>query len=578
MPESSGGPQGGEIAAADGPPTPEPPMPPTPAPEAGGGRRNAALVGAGILLSRISGLIREAAIGGFLGNGFATDAFRAALRIPNLLQNLLGEGVLSASFIPVYSRLLAQDRREEAGRVAGAIAGTIALVAALLVVLGVALAGPLTTLLVPGYTGEKHALTVTLVQILTPGLGFLALSAWCLGVLNSHRRFFLSYAAPVIWNAAAIAFLVAAALRGLAAAPMAVALSVGILVGSVLQFAVQLPGVLRLEPGLRPSLRWREPGTKRVLRAFGPVVAGRGVVQLSGYLDLVLASLLATGAVAALGFAQVLYLLPISLFGMSVAAAELPELSSDREATASALSARIDEGLARVAFFVVPTAVVYVLLGNLVVSLLYQRGAFGADDTLQVWAVLAAYSLGLLATTASRLLQNVLYAAGDPRTPAVISALRVAVSLLLGGLLMLQLDRLQLTTAGLDLIGDLPTLEPASRALRGGEDSFYRLGAVGLALAAAASAWLEYGLLRRKVRQRAGRVRLAGGRLLPTLLAAGIAGAAGMLAQALLQAAPSPVLAVGGLGIAGLVYLVAAQALGLHELRAVTDRVFRRRR
>lgn len=549
-------------------------------PPAGGeaGRRNAALVGAGILLSRISGLLREAAIGAFLGTGFATDAFRAALRIPNLLQNLLGEGVLSASFIPVYSRLLAEGRREDAGRVAGAIAGLVALVAALLVVLGVAFARPLTALLAPGFTGEKLELTVTLVQILTPGVGFLALSAWCLGVLNSHRRFFLSYAAPVVWNAAAIAVLIAAALRGLTGAPLAVALAAGTLAGGVLQFAIQLPGVLRVAPGLRPSLRVREPGTKRVLRAFGPVVAGRGVVQLSGYLDLALASLLATGAVGALGYAQVIYLLPISLFGMSVAAAELPELSSSADAPPALLRTRLEDGLARVTFFVVPTATIYVLLGNLVIGLLYERGRFEADDTLQVWAILGAYSLGLLATTSSRLLQSVYYAVGDPRTPARISAVRVAVSVLLGGVLMLQLDRLELTAAGLELVGDLPAFAPVDDTLRGGDGSFYRLGAVGLALAAGISAWLEYGLLRRGVRRRAGRVRLGGGRLWPTALAAAIAAAAGLVTQALLVNVGGLVTAIATLGAAGFAYAVAARALGLHELRVIIDQVFRWRR
>ncbi|MDP8987296.1 MAG: murein biosynthesis integral membrane protein MurJ, partial [Actinomycetota bacterium] len=456
------------MTAGDRPPPPA--HPPAPPPSA---RRSSALVAGGILLSRIAGLVRERVIAAHLGTSFAVDAFRAASRIPNLLQNLLGEGVLSASFIPVYARLLAQGDEEEAGRVAAAVAGLLAAVAAVLVVVGVVFARPLTAVLAAGYTGERFELTVTLVRILTPGLGLLVLSAWCLGVLNSHRRFFLSYVAPVLWNVAQIAVLVAMATRGLSLWSLAVALAWGALAGAALQLGVQLPGVRSLLRSLRPSLDARRPAVRTVLRRFGPAVAGRGVVQLSAYVDLFLASFLAVGAVAALTYAQVFYLLPISLFGMSVAAAELPELSRLGDAPAgdaagggagaAALRARLRQGLGRVAFYVVPTAVAYLVLGDLVVGTLLQTGRFDPGDTRLVWYVLAAFSLGLVATTASRLLQNGLYALGDTRTPARIAGLRVTLAAVLGALLMLQLDRVVVAgpgLGGLDVAGALPALTP----------------------------------------------------------------------------------------------------------------------
>src|SRR4051812_42607331 len=162
----------------------------------------AALVAAGILLSRVLGLLRESLKARYLGatSGIAADAFNAAFRIPNLLQNLFGEGALSASFIPVYAKLLAQGDAEEADRVAGAVAGLLALVTATVVLFGVLLTPALLFLIAPGFTGEKRQLTITLTRILFPGAGLFVLSAWCLGVLNSHRKFFLSYAAPVVWN------------------------------------------------------------------------------------------------------------------------------------------------------------------------------------------------------------------------------------------------------------------------------------------------------------------------------------------------------------------------------------------
>jgi len=155
--------------------------------------RHAFLVAAGIFLSRIAGLVRERVIAHFLGNtSVAADALRGSLRIPNILQNLFGEGVLSASFIPVYAKLLAQDEEEESGRVAGAILSLLALVIAVLVLAGVLATPWIIDIIVPGFKGETRALTIRLVRILFPGVGLLVISAWCLGILNSHRRFFLS--------------------------------------------------------------------------------------------------------------------------------------------------------------------------------------------------------------------------------------------------------------------------------------------------------------------------------------------------------------------------------------------------
>ncbi|CAN5208511.1 murein biosynthesis integral membrane protein MurJ [soil metagenome] len=554
-------------------------------------RRSSALVGAGILCSRLAGLVRERVIAAQFGTSFAVDAFRAALRIPNLLQNLLGEGVLSASFIPVYARLLAEGDEEEAGRLAGAVAGLLAAATAVLIVIGVVFARPITTVLAAGYTGERFELTVTLVRILTPSIGVLVLSAWCLGVLNSHRRFFLSYVAPVLWNVAQIAVLVAAATRNLGPSSLAVALAWGAVAGALLQLGVQLPAVRSLVRPLRLSLAARRTSVRTVLHRFGPAVAGRGVVQLSAYLDLLLASFLATGAVAALGYAQVFYLLPISLFAMSVAAAELPELSRLEDPPGEApdtdeliattagsgpplqgLRTRLEEGLARVAFYVVPTAAIYLVLGDVVVATLLQTGRFGPEDTRLVWYVLAGLSAGLVATTASRVLQSGLYALGDTRSPATIAATRVALTVVLGAVLMLQLDRVAILgpgPAGLDLVGELPAWMPVPLELRDGSGgAALRLGALGLALASAAGAWLELVLLRRRLAGRTGRLRLGGGYLRPVLVAGVAVVVVGLVCRPLVdEVAPPLALILAGLPAAGL-YVALTWLLGVPEARA----------
>ncbi|HEX6900908.1 MAG TPA: murein biosynthesis integral membrane protein MurJ [Thermoanaerobaculia bacterium] len=514
------------MTVVDPPSATEPAEPPVPV-EAAPGRGGAVLVAAGILSSRLIGLVRTAVLGQCFAVGPHLDVLNMAMRAPNFLQNLLGEGTLSAAFIPIYSRLLHEGKREEAGRFAGAIFGLLLATAGGLALLGILLARPITAVLALGFTGDEGAvdrfeLTVQAVRIIFPMTMFLVLSAWSLGVLNSHRRFFLPYFAPVIWNVAIIAALVWAGGWGggghlsLAALNrLLFAVCWGALAGGVLQFLVQLPTALRLLRGFRPSFSTRVPGVREALGAFGPVLAGRGVVQLAGYLDYFLAGFLAAGAIAALSLAQILYMLPISLFAMSVAASELPELARmgrTDDARRGELLGRVRRSLRQMAVLNVPTFVGYLAFGYLIVALLFRGGKFGAQDNWLVYLVLCGYTLGLLASTSSRLLQNTFYALSETRTPARIAMLRVAVSAGLGIVLMLLLDRYSVTTLA-------PGMGTADKTLY--------LGAVGLALASGVGAWLELLLLRRAL---AGRVE---GSFLP------VRDMAKMIGVALAAAAPA---------------------------------------
>lgn len=467
------------------------------------------LVALGIGASRLAGLGRETVASRLLGNTAAGDAFAVAMRIPNMLQNLLGEGVLSASFVPVYSQLLEEadsdgagdggGDRDDPGRVAGAVAAGLMVVVGLAVALIVTLARPITFVLAPGLEGERFELAVSLVRITALGTGFAVLSAWCLGVLNSHRRFFLSYAAPVLWNAVQIGALVVAWILAFDLDGVARALAWGVAGGGLAQLLVQLPLTLRLARGLR--LRWmrRHAGLREVRRRFGPAVLGRGVVQVSAYVDLALASLLATGAVAALYRGQILYMLPVSLFAMSVAAAELPEMSR-LTADPIALAHRTRLAMRRVAFWMLLAAALYVSVGDLAVGLLFEGGVFESDDTVLVWFVVGAYALGLPATGVSRVLQNACYARGDTAGPARIATVRVTVAAAVGLLVMFPLDRVVVGADGLlgaaDALGLAWALPVAERAA----GDVVRLGAVGLALGSAVAAWTELVLLARRAR------------------------------------------------------------------------------
>ncbi len=397
--------------------------------------RSALAVGAGIFLSRLAGFGRDVTIAAFFGTGIAADAYTAALRIPNTIRNLLGEGTLSASFIPVYSGTLARDADSDSQRLAGTVLSLLLILAAVLSALGVLLAPWITELLVGRWTGDKVELTTRLVRILFPMAGFLILAAWCLGVLNSHRRFFLSFAAPTIWNLSQIIGLLTAWKMGWD--PLIVALAWSTLIGAVLQFLIQLPAALRLAGRLRFSLDTAWEPVRIVLWTFGPVVLGAGVIQVSGLLDVFLAGLLADGALATLGYAQRLYYLPLALFGISIAAASLPELSRDAELAASeALRERLRNGFRGVAFNIVPAALALILFGDWIVSLVFQRGNFTVADTTWVHATLGAYAVGLLAASSVKLFASGYHAMLDTRTPVKYAAIGLAVGAVLGASLM----------------------------------------------------------------------------------------------------------------------------------------------
>ncbi len=470
--------------------------------------RSAVLVGAGVLLSRLSGLIRETVLAALLGTKIAADAFKAALQIPGLLQNVLGEGVLSASFVPVYADLVenedpeevSEDGRSSADIMAGTVASLLGIVTAIVVFIGIVAARPITRVVLPYLADETFELTVDLVRIMWAGLGFIVLSAWCLGVLNTHRRFFLSYVAPVLWNAAQVALAVVAWAQGWSDADIARAAAWGVALGGLLQLLVQLTTVRVVAPRIRPMLRARLASVTEVRRRFGPAVLGRGVVQLSAFLDLFLAGLLATGAISGLSFAQILYLLPIGVFAMSVAAADLPELAREQR-SAPRVAARMRTGHERIAFYVLFSAVAFIFAGKPIVGALFERGDFTADDTVFVWLILAAYSSGLVASAASRLFQNACFASGDVQGPARLAALRVGIAAALGFVLMLQLDRYGVVRTEVEKLGDLPAFGLLPQSVRDDPAGPQRLGAVGLAAGSAVAAWVEYLLLRRRVRR-----------------------------------------------------------------------------
>jgi putative peptidoglycan lipid II flippase len=444
-------------------------------------------------------------------------------------------------------------------------------------------------LLAPGLAGETVELAVVLLRIIAPGVGFLVMSAWCLSILNSHRRFFLSYVAPVLMNVTQVAVLVGAAmfvveggsasqLSASVQSSLVVWLAWGTAIGGFLQFAAQLPAVLRVLPGLRLSVGARDPGVREAVASFVPLVAGRGVVHLSNYVQLLLASFLAVGALAGLRYAQLLYVLPVSLFGMAVAAAELPELSRLGQGQGAELRTRVQAGLARIVFFVAPAVVAYVIVGDLVVAAVFQSGQFDRRDAVQVWLILGVYALGLLPTTGSRLLQSVLYSVRRARTAVRIAMLRVAVSLGLGAVFMFPFDHLVVEPDGLAWLDNLPLLEPLPETFRTASGAAGpHLGAVGLALGSTVAALLEYRLLRHAVGQFVPNVRMMSGRTQGMLLAAACSAITAGSVRLLIGDMPPLAAGSAAAGAVGVTYLVTAWRFGVPESRQIVGMITRRR-
>jgi putative peptidoglycan lipid II flippase len=526
---------------------------PRPTPSVGGEStsKHAFLVGAGILISRIIGVVRQRVFAHYLGTSDAAGAFSAAFRIPNFLQNVFGEGALSASFIPVYANLLARGDQKEASRVADAVLTLLALTTSIIVLIGVLTTRFFVGLFAASFDPATRELTTQLIRIFFPGAGLLVMSAWCLGVLNSHRRFFLSYTAPVVWNLAIIVTLIWFGGRA-DQFHLATLAAWGSVIGSALQFAVQMPTVLSLIKRLRPVFDIASDNVRTVLRNFFPVFMSRGVVQISAFVDAMLAGLISPQAVAALTYAQSLYTLPVSLFGMSVSAAELPAMSSalgSRDQIADQLRRRLDDGLSRIAFFIVPSVMAMMVFGDVMTGALYQTGRFGRADSTYVWGILAGSTIGLLASTLGRLYASTYYALHDTRTPLGYAVIRVVLTTGLGYLCAIPLPH---------LIG----IDP-------------KWGAAGLTASAGVAGWVEFVLLRRTLNARIGRTGLAPA-YIAKLWSGAVAGVVLGWGVKLILPRVHPILVAALVLVPyGLTYFAVTSALGIKESSAIFARALR---
>lgn len=509
--------------------------------------RGARLVGAGILVSRIVGLVRNKVFAYYFGDSAEADAFNAASRIPNTVRNLLGEGSISASFIPVYAAALERGDERGARALAGALLGVLLAAVAALTLAGIFLAPVLTELFAGDVAPATADLIARLLRVMFPMTGVMVLSAWCLGVQNAHRRFFVAYAAAALWSIAQIVLLLVGGPRAEDLVQLAWWLSWATLAGAILQVAAQLPQVQRVAGTVVPSFSLSAPGLRATLANFVPVVMALGLFQISSLVDLRIASMLPVGAIAFLSYANQVYLLPLSLFGVATAAAALPEMARGQaRGGESAIVAGVDRALQRVLFYTIPSSAAFVVAGDLVAALLYGGGAFGLSEQRTVHFVLVGYAFGLSAYASSRVLASTFHAVQDYRTPLRSALVAITVS----------------------AVGALSLSIPFRDNVN---------AVAGIAGGSAAGAFVNLTLLWRAASARGAAPSSSAIRrvLLRSFAAAAGAAAVALVLRAVLPLAASQTMALVVLPAFGVTYLLAAHALGLDEAGRLFARVRR---
>ncbi|EPR35491.1 integral membrane protein MviN [Alkalidesulfovibrio alkalitolerans DSM 16529] len=497
--------------------------------------RNAAVVGLATLASRILGFVRDLVTAFALGAGLVADAFFVAFRLPNLLRSLFAEGSLTMAFIPVYSRIREEQGEAAAHALARSIQMWLLVVVGGVCILAVIFAAPLTGLIAPGFRDnpEQFALTVHLVRICFPYILFVSAMALCMGILNSMGHFLMPALGPCALNVC----LIAAALVGhYALGDVATAMAFGVLVAGLTQWAMQQPALWRRGFSWRGEWSWRHPGVFRVGKLMLPTVIGAAVYQINILLSTLLASLLPTGSVSYLYYADRLVQFPLGVFGVAVATAALPSLaklaaSDSKEEFAETL----ESSLGLITFISLPSAVGLIALSGPIVELLFMRGAFTQTDATATMAALAAYGVGLPAVALVRPYVSAFYARENTRTPVIVAFVSVLTNVTLGYALM------------------------------------QHYAHVGLAVAVSVAGFVNVAILAAIMRREVGRVpRIGRTALISGLLSAGVG--LGCLAVIPLGKA----VAIGSIPVFGALYVAAAWALRVPEARLFTSMLARR--
>ena len=411
----------------------------------GGDRLNtkaAGVVAGAVMLSRVLGLARELIFASLFGAGRGMDAFLTAFRAPNLLRDLFAEGALSTAFVTVFSQKIATDGEGSAWKLASKMATLTTIFMSLLTVLGVIFAAPLIGILAPGFPAEKAALTIQLTRIMFPFILLVSLAALVMGMLNAVNRFTAPALASSFFNIGSIA---GGVVFGWLIDPSfgeksLIGLSLGTLLGGLLQLGVQFPDLIKAGFRLVLDFRWNDPGVRRVLILMVPAVIAASAVQINVMVNSIFASYLGDGPVSWLSYAFRLMQLPLGVFGVALATVTLPVVS---RASALGDMGRFRSTLAKAmrlaVFLTLPSAVGLVVLAQPIISLIYQRGKFHDTDSLHTAEALQYYAIGLVGYSCIKVLSPAFYAIDRKWTPMTVSFLSIGINLLLNWLFIFRL-------------------------------------------------------------------------------------------------------------------------------------------
>jgi putative peptidoglycan lipid II flippase len=389
----------------------------------------ASIVGIATLCSRILGFVRDMAIAWLFGAGMMADAFFVAFRIPSTLRELLGEGALSAAFVPAFTRENGRGGREAAWDLASAVMGTLMVVLAAVSVLGVLLAPAIVHVLAPGFAEVpgKHALTVQLLRVMFPYIFLVGLAALLMAILNSLGHFLTPALSPTVLN---ISMIAAVLLTAFGTENPALPLAVAVVVGGAGQLAIQVPSAL--SRGWRPKLRVapRDPRVREIARLMTPGVAGLAVTQVNVFVGTLLASFLAEGSVATLTYAFRLVQFPIGVIGVAIATGALPVMAAFAAKDAMGDMKEALQSSLRLAFFLTVPAIVGLALFRLpILHVLFERGAFTRPVTQLTADILLGYTVGLCFYVGNRILAPAFYAMHDTWTPVKTAMMAVGVNI-----------------------------------------------------------------------------------------------------------------------------------------------------
>ncbi|MDR3049944.1 MAG: murein biosynthesis integral membrane protein MurJ [Elusimicrobiota bacterium] len=455
--------------------------------------KNAGKTAFGTTISRMLGYIRDMLIANAFGAGMFADAFYAAFRIPNLFRRMLGEGSFSAAFIPVFSQYLHTKEKSEVQKMLSAVFTALFLLLIVIVILGMFFSPQLVKIIAWGFTSdpEKMALTIELTRLMFPFIFFICLAAFLLAVLNTLYSFFLPALAPASLSFSEIFYVLIFVPLIVYPQDQIKGLAIAVIAGGALHFLIQLPNLKKLGYSLKFKINLKHPAIKKIVFLMIPSLIGLSVDQINAFVDNICASFLDSGSITAMYYSNRVMQLPLAIFGLALASVSLPAMSKaaalkDMDSIKNSLDYSIRFSL----FTLIPAAIGLMLIGFPIIRVLFERGRFDLTASLMTNSALFYYSLGLPAYAAAKLYANVFYSFQDTKTPVKTAAAAMFVHVILCVLLM------------------------------------YRMGVGGLALATAASSYLNLFLLAYYLRKKIGRlgvknILVSGGKTLISSILAG---------------------------------------------------------